>query len=175
MKGNLRALVGWLFKRHTKEKIKDSLALFFQEMLRFYCLLFYFRIWLSFLSSLQSISLGSSGNIKQIKKKKLERSKESQVKQMFQISVVRWIEKEKGSSNKKQRLDALWQYGRPLWHIQCLTYLMGQFIFYNIGFDQFWDTKEIANAIPTWHFIFQVWKIDTILFLCTQVNVRHCT
>ena len=175
MKGNLRALEGWLFKGHTQEKLKDSLALFFQEMLELLFVCYLTSDFDSFLSSLQSISLGSSGNIKQIKEKKLERSKESQVKQMFQISVVRWIEKEKGSSNKKQRLDALWQYVRPLWHIQCLPYLMGQFIFYNIGFDQFWYKRD-CKCHSNLAFHFSSWKNwFFMLSSCTQVNVRHCS
>ena len=105
-----------------------------------FCLLFDFRFWLIsvFTTINQSWELRKHKTNQERRKKKLERSKESQIKQMFQISVGRWIEKEKGSSNKKQRLDALWQYVRPLWHIQCLTYLMGQFILYNIRFDQFW-------------------------------------
>ena len=80
-------------------------------------LLFSFRFWLiSVFTVINQSSKFRSSETKNKSRKKLERSKESQVKQMFQISaVVRWIEKKKRKSNKKQR-DAVALWETTMWH-----------------------------------------------------------
>ena len=78
-------------------------------------LLFSFRFWLiSVFTLINQSSKFRSSETKNKSRKKLERSKESQVKQMFQISVVRWIEKKKGSNKKQRDTVALWE--TTMWH-----------------------------------------------------------